>query len=112
MSADRNRPPLPVLLSTLLQAWLAAGLLLLALQSPEQWHNHYIGSLPYWLAVAPSLCLALLHRDRLAAALSAFLVRGRRRRNLSRPLRAASARRHRAVGPPLRRPARVAMIGG
>jgi hypothetical protein len=112
MSADRNAAPLPAALTLMLQAWLAGGLLLLALQPPQQWHNHYIGSLPYWLVVAPVLCLSLLHRDRLAAALSAFLVRGRRRRNLSRPLRGAAARRRRPAARPAYRALRAAMIGG
>jgi hypothetical protein len=83
--------PAPAPFAALLHAWLGAGVLLLVLQPVRDWHNHYIGSLPYWGLAAPLICLLLLHRHRLAAALSAFLARGRRRRNLSR--RAPRARR-------------------
>lgn len=111
MPADRTLPP-SAIVSPLLRAWLGAGLVLLAVQSPQHWHNHYVGWVPYWLAIAPSLCLALLHRDRLAAALSAFLVRGRRRRNLSRPLRARATHARHSAAARFRRTAPAAMIGG
>lgn len=65
----------------LLRAWLSVGVVLLILLPPSQWHNAAIGWLPYWLMAAPAISLALLQRRRLAAALTAFLVRGRRRRN-------------------------------
>lgn len=82
--SSRVDPPASAPLAALLHAWLGAGALLLVLQPMRDWHNHYIGSLPYWGLAAPLIVLLLLHRHRLAAALSAFLARGRRRRNLSR----------------------------
>lgn len=89
----------------LLRGWLSIGTLLLVLLPPASWHNHSIGWLPYWLLVAPLISLALLRRHRLAAALSAFLVRGRRRRNL------AAVRVRRAAGLRVARPARRAATG-
>ena len=65
----------------LLRGWLSVGVVLLVLLPPSQWHHATIGWLPYWLLVAPLISLALLRRRRLAAALAAFLDRGRRRRN-------------------------------
>jgi hypothetical protein len=66
-----------------LALWLRLGIATLLLVPLHAWNNAMIGSLPYWLLVAPSISLALLHRQRIAAALSAFLVRGRRRRKPS-----------------------------
>lgn len=63
-----------------LQTWAALGFAALLLLPASAWNNHYFGWLPYWLLAAPLLSLFLLHRQRIAAALSAFLVRGRRRR--------------------------------
>ena len=83
-----------------LNAWAAIGTLGLLLIPPTTWHNTWFGWLPYWLLVAPCISLMLLHRHRLAAALSAFLVRGRRRRN---PSARRQARRRPLVAPRSRR---------
>lgn len=68
----------------LLHVWIGAGSLSLIWLPFADWHNHAIGWLPYWLLVAPLISLALLRRQRIAAALSAIstllVVRGRRRR--------------------------------
>lgn len=79
---------------TLLRAWawrwlgvgVAASLLVPGLRG----YNDYVGWLPFWLLAAPAILLALTHRHRLAAALSAFLV-GRRRRRI--PFGRGQARR-------------------
>lgn len=81
----------------LLGAWsaraLAVGMAGWLLVPALRGYNHYIGWLPFWLLAAPAILLALTHRHRLAAALSAFLVGRRRRRILfNRPqARRASA---------------------
>lgn len=82
------------MLDTALRFWFIAGLLSLLVPGAVA-HNHYIGWLPYWLCLAPAVSLALLHRHRLVAASSAFLVRARRRRKpLPRQaLRLADSRR-------------------
>ena len=70
------------MLDTTLRLWFSLGLLALFVPGAMS-HNHYIGWLPYWLCLAPAVSLALLHRHRLAAASTAFLARGRRRRKPS-----------------------------
>ena len=60
--------------TTLLRAWIALGVLSLFF---VPWQNAYIGWLPYWLVIAPAISLALLHRQRLAAA---WRTHARRRR--------------------------------
>ena len=67
------------MLDSALRVWFAFGLVALPIPGALQ-HNHWIGWLPYWLVLAPALSLLLLHRHRIAAALPAFLARGRRRR--------------------------------
>jgi hypothetical protein len=89
-----------------LNAWAAIGTLGLLLIPPGIWHNTYFGWLPYWLLVAPCISLVLLHRQSIAAALSAFLVRGRRRR---KPSMRRQARRRPVAAQ--RRP-RIPMAGG
>jgi hypothetical protein len=64
----------------LLHVWLAAGVLTCALLPAPQWHNAYVGWLPFWGVLAPVSILLLLHRQWMAAALTAFLARGPRRR--------------------------------
>lgn len=62
--------------------WLGLGATASALLPALRGYNAYIGWLPFWLLAAPAILLALTHRHRLAAALSAFLVGRRRRRTL------------------------------
>lgn len=85
----------------LLQVWIGFGLLSLIGLPFADWHNHTIGWLPYWLLVAPLVSLALLRRQRIAAALSAIstvlVVRGRRRR---KPAAYRRATRRAAVASP------------
>ena len=77
------------MLDATLRLWFSLGLLALFVPGALS-YNHYIGWLPYWLCLAPAVSLALLHRHRLVAASSAFLlVRGRRRR---KPLRRQARR--------------------
>ncbi|MFA5683790.1 MAG: hypothetical protein WCZ65_00360 [Lysobacteraceae bacterium] len=56
-------PSLPVLL---LRRWLLLGALAVLLLPAARGHSAWVGWLPYWLAVAPALSLALceLHRRR------------------------------------------------
>lgn len=68
------------LLTPWLQRWLALGALGSILSPALRGNNTYIGWLPFWLLLAPLLLLVLVHRDRLAAASTVFLVRSRRRR--------------------------------
>lgn len=62
--------------------WLALGATASLLVPALRGYNVYVGWLPFWLLAAPAILLALTHRHRLAAALSAFLVGSRRRRTL------------------------------
>lgn len=80
----------------LLSGWIALGAVISVLLPAQAAYSHYIGWLSYWLLVAPLVSLAVLRRNRLAAALSAFLVRGWRRRKPS--ARRGAARRAGAVG--------------
>lgn len=80
-----------VVLLGVLRLWIGVGLLCLIATPVAVWHNHYIGWLPWWLLVAPTLSLALARRQPIAAALSSFLVRRRRRRKPS--IRRSQARR-------------------
>lgn len=41
----------------LLLHWLGIGALVLALLPAAQWHNLWIGWLPYWLVLVPALLL-------------------------------------------------------
>jgi hypothetical protein len=79
------------LITLVLYLWLMCGLLLLGLLPMRAWHNVWIGWLPYWLLITPTLALLQQHRQRVAAALLAFLVRERRRRTPSARYR---SRRH------------------
>lgn len=72
-----------VMLLRVLRLWIIVGVLCLIATPITAWHNHYIGWLPWWLLVAPMFSLALARRQPIAAALSAFLVYGRRRRKPS-----------------------------
>lgn len=62
--------------------WLGLGATASLLVPALRGYNVYVGWLPFWLLAAPAILLALTHRHRLAAALSAFLVGRRRRRTL------------------------------
>lgn len=62
--------------------WLGLGATASLLAPALRGYNVYVGWLPFWLLAAPAILLALTHRHRLAAALSAFLVGRRRRRTL------------------------------
>ena len=88
----------------LLRSWLAAGAVALLLIPAARGHSQWIGWLPYWLLLAPSLSLAMLHRVRLAA-LRHRLLRGARRRP-QRPRRQASRPR-----PTLRQTLQIALHG-
>ncbi|MBB5209609.1 hypothetical protein [Chiayiivirga flava] len=68
------------LLTPWLLRWLAFGAVGALLSPALRGYNVYVGWLPFWLLAAPIVLLMLVHRDRLAAALSVFLVRSRRRR--------------------------------
>jgi hypothetical protein len=87
-----------------LRAWLSLGVVAVILLPPSEWQHATLGWLPYWLLIAPLISLALLQRRRLAAALTAFLVRGRRRRN--------AYARSTTAGPYAPRAARDATVGG
>lgn len=63
--------------------WFVFGLVASLLVPALRGYNLYVGWLPFWLLAAPAILLALIHRVRLAAALSAFLVGRRRRRTPS-----------------------------
>jgi hypothetical protein len=94
----------------LLRAWLSLGVLGLVLLPPSEWHNAWVGWLPYWLLIAPSISLGLLHRHRLAAALVAFLVCDRRRRSAFRRGGGIAVPRPRALRRELRPAAEAALI--
>lgn len=81
------------LLTPWLLRWLAFGAIGSLLSPALRGYNTYVGWLPFWLLVTPALLLAIVHRDRLAAALSVFLVRSRRRRILFRGAQARRAMR-------------------
>ena len=96
----RARRDAEVMLQVWAWRWLALGASASLLVPALRGYNVYVGWLPFWLLAAPVVLLALTHRHRLAAALSAFLVGGRRRRTLfsrgqarraSRPRRVAHA---------------------
>lgn len=59
----------------LLWFWLMAGTLAYLLFPPLRGPDPLLGWLPFWLIVAPLIDLSLLHRQRMAAAVSTFLVR-------------------------------------
>lgn len=75
----------------LLRTWLALGLLALALVPPARGYSEWIGWLPFWLAAAPLLMLAVAEHAQVAALVRALVARRRRlrgRRPQARPLRA------------------------
>src|SRR5688500_17237540 len=65
--------------------WLALGLVAVVLLPAARGDAFLIGSLPFWLVIAPGSALLMLYRRTLAAAWRARLVRGtpRRRRRPS-----------------------------
>ena len=81
------------LLTPWLQRWLVLGALGCILSPALRGYSTLIGWIPFWLLAAPLLLLAIVHRHRLAAAPSVFLVRSRRRRNSFRPVQARRATR-------------------
>ena len=81
--------------------WLVLGAAASALLPALRGYNVYVGWVPFWLVAAPAVLLVLTHRDRLAAALSAFLVGRRRRRSLYREGQARRAARPRRRSPAL-----------
>lgn len=106
--ARRPAPPLPSPnpLRPLLRRWLLLGLLAVLLLPAARGHHLWIGWLPYWLVVAPALCLMVLERQRMTASLAA-VVAGRRTRRV--PGRQA---RRRALHLPARRLGLAALLGG
>lgn len=90
------------LLSPFLWRWFAVGAIACLLSPALRGYNVYIGWLPFWLVAAPVVVLALLHRARLAAALSASLVGRRRRHGFFADVQARRARRSRMLSRPLR----------
>jgi hypothetical protein len=82
--------------------WLGLGAVASLLLPALRGYNVYVGWLPFWLLAAPAVLLGLTHRDRLAAALSAFLVGRQRRRSLVRDGQARRAARPRRRLPALR----------
>ncbi len=87
-----------------LRRWLLLGGLILLVLPAARGSHPWLGWLPYWLVIAPSLSLALLHRARLAAWYRAPR-RPRRRRG-------GQARRAGAGQPTLARLARPSMQHG
>lgn len=70
--------------------WFALGAIGCLLSPALRGYNTYVGWVPFWLLAAPALLLAIVHRDRIAAALTVLLVGRRRRRTF---FRGAQARR-------------------
>lgn len=83
------RPAADPRVAALLGHWLAAGALAVLLLPAARGASHWIGSLPFWLVLAPAVALLTHHRHALAAAWRAHLVRAtprRRRRPQARKL--------------------------
>jgi hypothetical protein len=60
--------------------WLTFGATLTVLSPDVRAYHAQLGWLPFWLVLAPLINLIVIHRQRLAAASKALLVRARRRR--------------------------------
>lgn len=100
------RPAADPRVAAVLGHWLGAGVLALLLLPAARGASDWIGSLPFWLVLAPAIALLTHHRHALAAAWRAHLVRAtprRRRRPQARKLGRAGAlsRARRAVFAPV-----------
>ncbi|HEX6832421.1 MAG TPA: hypothetical protein VF132_02710 [Rudaea sp.] len=86
-SAQRADP-----LDAAVRVWLALGIAAVLCVPALRGTSAWFGWLPFWLVVAPLIDLAVLRRQRLAAASRAFLV-SRSRRRRAAPRQARSLRR-------------------
>ena len=71
----------------LLWIWLTAGVVACLLFPALRGHDPLLGWLPFWLIAAPFVDLCFLNRQRLTAAVRAFLVRRTHRRRPARQAR-------------------------
>lgn len=79
-------------LDAAVRVWLVLGITAVLCVPALRGSSALFGWVPFWLVVAPLIDLAVLRRQRLAAASRAFLV-SRSRRRRSAPRQARSLRR-------------------
>jgi hypothetical protein len=83
LAVHRDIPTHPPL-RRLLQRWLQLGVLAMLCLPAARGHSVWIGWLPYWLGLAPMICLLLLDRQRLLHGLRSRLATRARRQARNR----------------------------